>query len=60
MVYRLGSNKLPCWQVSVGVWIGQQSDVMLAVCAKVQVCNGIKIYLKYSCGNINWNVLPLY
>jgi hypothetical protein len=32
--------------VSVGVWIGQQPVAMLAVCAKVQVCYGIKIDLK--------------
>jgi hypothetical protein len=35
-----------CWQVSVGVWIRQQPAAMLAVCAKVQVCDGIKIDLK--------------
>jgi len=47
-------------QVSVGVQVRQQPAGMLAVCAKVQVCDGIKIGLKNRCGNINWNILPLY
>ena len=57
-VCRLDNNKLKCWQVSVDVWVRQQPPAMLAVYAKVQVCDGVKIGLKNSCGNINWNVLP--